>query len=640
MATRSAFDVTDAPWNSNPTDPKKRIERGRARKGEGAPLANECLRFWRGDQYVYRDSDNYLIDTPVEGGRAPGNGYRMRETRNLLIDVVAHEVSASTQRVPAYDISPSTTDREDIDAAKLAAKAAAYGYDKWGIRRATVDTVTNAVVADEGFAWPYFDNTVGDPIDGNVSTGEICIRTYSRNEVMWEPGIRFDDSMWWGVEQAQPIEKVMSMPGYIAGDGPLHADANSSDVERKDQAQGELVLVVDYLERPTPKTPRGRWLTFANDREILPPRDYPCKQPTKNGGWKVLDEPVLHKLAYIEDPQSDRDMGLVRHLLGAQRTYNDCTNKQLEWKNLALVPQMVAPPGAVRTKLTNEPGLIVEAIPYGGVLPKWRDVPSIPPELSVMKEEAKRDIASIAAQSDIPNQVESGKGIEAYYGKQADRAYAFINQLAAWHSRLMRHCLYLVQRHYSEERLLKIRGRFGPESIAGFMGAHLRGQADVTVNPGSIEPRTRQWVESRVLAFADRGWISPQAAMAAINNGTGQALVESYELQIGRAHQIISQIRVFGTEGDTLPAPRRFENLDVIESVLTDWMLTSDFDGAAPYVKEAAEQYYEALVLLKQQKAMEEAMQQAQMAEQQGMQNAARPQGVKPMPDMPAMAPA
>jgi hypothetical protein len=100
---------------------------------QGAPLANECLRFWRNDQYVYRsgaaNSAGQLQSQPTLYGSDGLDAHRMRTTRNMILDVVAQETSACTQRVPGYDITPSTTDNADIGAAALSKKVADYGYD-------------------------------------------------------------------------------------------------------------------------------------------------------------------------------------------------------------------------------------------------------------------------------------------------------------------------------------------------------------------------------------------------------------------------------------------------------------------------------------------------------------------------------
>src|SRR4051812_5885991 len=104
-----------------PDDIQKRIRRGREKMQQGAALRNECLNFWRGNQYIYRSNDNFLvrqgtITNPDGSGKPP---HRVRQVRNLILDVVAQEVSASTQRVPGYEISPTTTDPEDVSAGRL-----------------------------------------------------------------------------------------------------------------------------------------------------------------------------------------------------------------------------------------------------------------------------------------------------------------------------------------------------------------------------------------------------------------------------------------------------------------------------------------------------------------------------------------
>lgn len=81
----------------------EKMKRGRARMREDSAQRNECLKFWRGDQYVYRGDDGMLVSqstiTLTNGTGKPR--HRVRTTRNLIVDIVAHEVSAATQRVPA-----------------------------------------------------------------------------------------------------------------------------------------------------------------------------------------------------------------------------------------------------------------------------------------------------------------------------------------------------------------------------------------------------------------------------------------------------------------------------------------------------------------------------------------------------------
>lgn len=649
-----------------PRPVEERIKRGKDRMREGAPKRNECLAHVRGDQYKYLDSKGSLTSQAIntaQGYEARAKPrHRVRQTRNFLFDIVETEKAASTQRVPSYDISPSGSEPRRIAAARLSRRVAYYGYEKWNIRRVTERVISYAVVADEGFAWPFFDTSIGPFLidvdeEGNeftVGQGDISIRTYGPNEVFWEPGLTFDESPWHGIEQAREISQVMEMEGFVGGE--LHADGREAETD-PEKPQDKLVLVTEYLERPSRSNPQGRWITIANNRVIVEERPYPCTDHEGN----VLDEPVLHKLTYSMDPDSDRDSGLVRHLLDAQRTINHCNNKIIEWINLALNPQLIVQNGELRQKLTDEPGAVYKAVGTGEL--NWRPIPPIPGELFKQKQEAIADMARIAAQNDIPSQVESGKGITALLEKDASRRANFLANLAQFHSRLMRHCLYLVQRHYTEPRLLMVRGETGVEPIKGFLGSELLGEVDVRVSPGSLEPRTRETIEAKILAFADRGWISPHAAMAAINSGTAESLVESYERDVARANLIIQKVKegpevlfetqprrpFFGEDpgfeldeetGEEVPRefipgwmPRPFDDTRVQQDVLSDWMKSPDYDELDPPSQEALNAYYDAILELDAKKQAQAAEAQQMTAESLGMSNAAKPQGPPPLPD-------
>lgn len=640
---------------------EERIKRGRDNMREGAPRRNMCLAFSRGEQYRWVDSKN-VLKSQATTSNYDGRGkppHRVRSVRNFIFDIVETEVAAATQRIPGYDVAPTSTDPSRISAARLARKVAYYGFEQWGVRKASEQTIRYAVVADEGFAWPYFDNTVGPYMtDTNekgeeytVGEGEIKIRVYGPNEVMWEPGLNFDESRWYAIEQARDMDSVMESQGYVGG--KLDPDGQKAETSQRDTGQERLVLVTEYLERPTPKRPNGRWITMANGRVIIPERPYPCV----DGSGKVLDEPVLHKLTYAEDPDADRDMGLVRFLIDPQRAINHAVSKFGEWVDLLKNPQIYIVNGRLKGKRTDEPGAVYQIEGAGEV--KVIETPPIPPELLEQKNEAVSDMARFAAQNDIPAQVESGKGIQFLIEKDSARRANFIANLAEFHSRLMRHCLYLVQRHYTEPRLLKIRGEQGIEPIADFVGAELLGEVDVRVTPGSLEPRTRESIEAKILLFADRGWVSPHEAMAAINNGTAEGLVQSYERDIARANLLIQKCKegpavLFATpqrrpffgenpgidEETGLPReyvsgwmPRPFDNVAVQKDVLADFMKGTEYDDFDPPSQEAINSVYDAFLELEAKQQAQAAMAQEETAQSLGMNNASKPQAPPSMPD-------
>lgn len=602
----------------------ERVQRAQRAMSSDNVRTNECWEFFRGNQYVYRTDEDYLVSQSVTTSPAGGKpAHRVRTTRNLIFDAVLHEVSNATQRVPSYQVVPSTSDAEDIQAAAIGEKVAIYGHEKWDVQGKIALAVQHAVVAGEGFVWPFFNNKVGpvvDPVEG-LHEGEIELRVYGRNQVAWEPGVRFEDSRWHVLIQARPVDQI---PGKVA------ADAQNQDVLGKAQKgqSTKLALVYDYLEQPSAKNPDGRWVTFVNGTVLAGEgRAYPCKG---------LGSSVLHKVAYTLDADNDRDLGLVTQLLDAQRTYNDCVNKQLEWKNLALNPQVILLNVHMDQRLTDEPGKVYTAFGTGSV--EWRPVPPIPPELEQIKQGAQGDIARMAAQNDIPSQVEAGKAIQALIERDNTRRSEFIARLASCYSDVMKHCLYLVQQHYTEPRLLKLNGRFGWDSVPDFKGADLRDQTDVRVMPDSIEPRTKQAVEQRVMTYMQMGWIDPKQGIAAIEAGTAEHLLDDYEADVGWAQHCIRQIRGMETgitAPEDIPQARPFDNFPVLMRELTTWMKSQDFAMLGPGPKEAAALFLQQLEQLKSQKEQQDAMAQQQMAQGLGMANAARPQGPPPMPSAP-----
>lgn len=642
-----------------PRDVDDRMRRGREVMLKDASTRRLCWRFWRGGkdgQYWYLNETGILrlqdTTTRTDGGGKPL--HRIRQTRNHIHGIVEDKVSTATKRTPSYSVIPSTTDARDAGAAELSGKLALYGYDKWQVRRARVKVTTMAFVAGEGFAYPYFDSTVGPfkPVTGEdgetrmVGRGEVKILTLDGNQVFWEEGVDFDESPWIGVERALPIDTIRKLPRYLGGE--LKPDASTSDnpTERKGE---HLALMTEYFERPCPEYPKGRKLTFAGKRMILPVEDYPVLDPD----GEVVDEPVLHRLSYTLDPIQDRDRGLVEHLIDPQRTVNDSVNKELEWKNRALNPQMMAPRGSNVTRRDDTPGATWFYTPVGGKAPEWEKPPAIPRELAEIGERARRDMRDIAADT---GDVDAGpdvvaRTVQAVMERAQGRWATFLQDLAEFDSRLMRHCLSLVQRHYTERRLVQVRGEMGWEPIRDFLGAQLRGQVDVRVLPESLQPRTRQGIREEIQAFVAMfpGVVEPEVAMAAWHGGIAEKLIESYRQDVQRANNIIQRIK---TDPESMLAaplrqdselgevpdwmPRKFDKLRVHKAVFEFWMKTEDYDLSKPEIKAMADLYYDGLLMLEQREQAEQAAQQTLIAEDLGEANAARAPAPKSMPSQPA----
>ena len=288
--------------------------------------------------------------------------------------------------------------------------------------------------------------------------------------------------------------------------------------------------------------------------------------------------------------------------------------------------------------------------PIGGLTPEWEQVQPIPDSLFRIMDQAQAAMREVGADVAIDNTDAAARTLQQVIEQSNNRWQSFLGDLAEWHSRLMRHCLVLVARHYTEPRLLQIRGRFGPYPIADFQGAHLMGQVNVTVLPGSLEVKTREQITQQVLSFADRGWVSPQVAMAAIQGGTAEKLIEGYELDVARANRIIQAIvdgSVFemgswqvidpingGSIEQPIFMPREGDNLEIWKSVFSDWGKTEQFASLNPEFQEASNLIYSGILALEAKEQERQMAAQNAQAAQLGLDNASRPQE-KGLPSLP-----
>jgi hypothetical protein len=312
----------------------------------------------------------------------------------------------------------------------------------------------------------------------------VKIMTFTGNQVISEPGVDFDESPWFAIDRPWPIEKVRDLPGFVSelvAGNDLKADAVTSDFSDDNVESDNLVIVTEYFERPCPKYPEGRCMTFANDRPIV---DYRLIDPSATEWWgtyplrdhenRVVDEPLLHRLVYRHDGSRDSDLGLTWLLIDFQRTIQDCYNKIVEWKNRSLNPQMLAPIGSIQGTRTDEPGEVIYYKPgANNIKPEWEQAVPPPQALYQLIDRALSDMRDIAADNDFnadPNV--AAKTVNAVDVQAQSRWEKFMASVEEWDSRLMRHCLLLVARHYTEPRLLQIRGRWDqPQRIEDFKGS-------------------------------------------------------------------------------------------------------------------------------------------------------------------------
>jgi hypothetical protein len=695
-----------------PKEVVKRLDRGRERLKQVQARRKQAIEFVNGNHYVFITEDRLQVNqTPTvaisDGGLMPD--HRVRRSHDLLGPIIKRKISTAVQRIPGYEVIQSDETEQAFLAAQIAEKVLYAGYDKWEVKRAMKKLIWNALVTEEGFIGSRWDSSVGPYVDVSrhpegehalvedengkqilnpyygqphpdephyVGMGEIELVVLGGLEVLSEPGIEFEKSRWIGIETAKPVSMVEEEPDFIDNGEKLKADAESAQVAKpnpKIRSGTELVMVTEYLERPCAKWPEGRRLVIANNREIFPEERY----PVEDAKGKVVDEPALHRLSYAIDAASDKNRGLVQSLVEPMRSYDMSMNKGEEWIQLAQVPQVMAPEGSIITPLTDEPGLVIETDPNvvagSNVKPEWKPTQNAPDDIEQKRRISQEELSRISFDTEVPASVESGKQVQAIYELNQVAWQDFIIDLADVHALVARDNLTLVQRRYSEQRLKNFKGAAGWEDLAEFRGADIKGQTDVRVDPGSLEPRTRAAIEGRIsqMNLMFPGYFPPPLVLTALNQANPDKLSEPFERQEARTYHLIAQIKngtfwkipprpLMPDEEAPLPdpvtgepvidyrtgepfqmtsvpgwLPKPFENADIIKAVLENWFLTSDWDELDPERQSAGLLVYKAVLDIQSKAAQRRAELQTNMAEQAGAANAAQAGQPKVMPSMP-----
>lgn len=676
-----------------PVKVEEKLKRGRDGLSEVLARRQLGIKFANGNHFAeLNEAGTKVIDvstaTVAQGGERPD--HRVRRSNDIISPMLKRKISSATQRDPEWESTAVTADPEDYAASRIAGRLALAGYDTWGFPVAEPKALWWAMVTEEAFgraAWnpnvgPYTDVSIhpeadvedaegNKPYEGQPDPenpvfrgrGEIGITIYSGLEVLWEPGVDFEDSRWYAVEHVRSIEEVEDEPGFLEVAGEkLKADASTAADNRRtarEKKGSKLCIVTEYFERPCPKYPRGQWGTYANGRKIFKDEDYPYV----DGEGNVVDRPCLRRLIWDVDGANDRAKGLVQKVIDVVRSYDQAINKQSEYSQIGLVAQILAAEGVLLTDPTDEPGLVVEydRSLANGEKPEWRENITFPSELFEMEDRAKQRFKDITFDEDFRLQY---RGETAGEARELNVAswQNFIDDFDRFRSGLMSDCLVIAQRKYAADRIMKFKGTTGWEPVGDFQGSDLRNQTDVAVKQTASGTMSRPQVEQRITQLVQLfpGVFKPEVVIEALNSANPEKLIQGYEEDVGRAHRVIEQLRdgtfwrqplrpalpgeevLEEVEGRPMVPgwlPRPFDSLPILKGAIENWMKTDDWDRSPAKVKNASLFYYQKIIDLETQAQVRSEEVENEQAEKLGQANAAKPQGPKPSPSLPGGSP-
>jgi hypothetical protein len=276
--------------------------------------------------------------------------------------------------------------------------------------------------------------------------------------------------------------------------------------ESKTQENVRVVYYGYFL--PGAKYPDGRFVVFTKSPNIIlydAPWPYPFEQLP------------LVKFPGLRVPGQLWDTSVVEQAIPLQKELNRTLSQMIEYKNLTLKPQMLAPVGSLRQRITDEPGAIFEYNPVAGQIPQSIPIPSLPGYVFEHLQDLGarlKDIFSLneIVEGSVPPNVEAGVAIDLLQEAATDRIAPQIMLMEKSLERCGNIMLQLAQRYYTEPRTMIITGSGSKPKVERFESADLIKGVSIKVEAGSGLPRTRAGRQARVMQLLQMGILSPTKA--------------------------------------------------------------------------------------------------------------------------------
>lgn len=469
--------------------------------------------------------------------------WRQQPTTNFTYSVYRTALAKLTKQRPTFLVVPASGDSDDRASAELGLSLLKYWYAElktpktvrkmlaWVLTAGTgyinADWDTDAgAIQDLKVSHTAQDGTVTDDVpadeDGNayldeagapdmtkqphrVGLGDVRISSVDPMWVRYNPEAESpEEAEEWLVAEPSSVIAVAEQFGLevsevdgvmddelisvtdmitsaVAGSGVVAPFASGSD---NTQAKGKRTLLLRYYRKPCPDYPEGRHWIQAGRKIVQPESGLP------EGFWPpyvaIQDTPI---------PGQAHAIGMLQNVIGLNERINTIDGRIREAnETMARGGKWVVSPADQQLVITSDPAQVLISKGYADGKPPVQTQPKgLPPQITEERATVVRDLQVVSAMSEIamgqkPEGVDSGRGLltlqEATDSVLGPTLEAMENGLAEVGRRL----LVLAQRHYKEERTVKIAGENGQWQFRSFKGADLTDGLDVQCQAGSSFP--------------------------------------------------------------------------------------------------------------------------------------------------------
>jgi len=616
------------------------------------------VEFYKGNQWVFWNRQTNRVESlPVQDGEKPR--YKVRLKQNKIRKGVHRWIAQMTKNKPTIYATPDSASDNDHKAAQLAEGLYEHLWRELDLTSELQRSLLFSSLSQGYWEITYdpfagkpmrhvLDPNTGAPIEGPLAElvveevmeaakqhgvapdmalqhvvkttyeGEISVKALPGSNVLIDPAAEsFNEAKYAIITHNLTPDEIKARWGKDTSPDAIPISGQPALMYQKmtDKRPKTVRRVFCGYFRPQPAMPRGRYVVWTEDPdEILYEGDWPFP----------FNELPLVKFPGHESTEGPLDLPPTTEARSLQLELNRSISQLVEWKDLTLRPQVDAPVGSLRQRMTAEPGRVNEYVPIAGLKPEWRQVPNLPSwafeHIAQISQAIDEIYNTLPTQRDkLPARIDSGEGIDLIQETASDDMLPPIRRLEEALVRAGSLIAQLAQQYYTEPRLIRIKGANGSLSARKFLAADLKGGFSFHAVAGSGLPRTRAGMQARIEFLLEHGLIDGQAALKFLDMADMNSVmtrIEADEDHALREHDMLIQgqpINVFAIEqakaavadpnadpnGDGLPdrvtdpahflqwaqqqvaqaalQPLAFENAEVHERVHREYMVSEEF---------------------------------------------------------------
>jgi len=329
--------------------------------------------------------------------------------------------------------------------------------------------------------------------------------------------------------------------------------------------------VYEMYELPSAKYPQGRFVIGTASKLIIDtviPEEYKGRMP-------------VFKFNYLDLMLAPYPQGMVEQVIGLQEEYNFTVSRLKEYKKWFAGKLKVPKNCKLESKYDDEVGQIIRYDSSFGE-PHFESPPAPPTFLMEELDRIRRDMEDIASIHDssmgrMPEQAKSGIAIENLTSLDNSQLMPILTHIEQQLSFFCEMVLDIMEKRYTEERLLSITGDTLSAQVKTFKGEQVKGNHRIKISLGSGMPQTKAAKQELIMALVKEGFITKEKGLELLEFGDLEGLYVNVDetAQKGELQSMIDGQEVMVNEWDNHTAHLK---------ILDDFLKSEEYKKTNPQI--------------------------------------------------------